>query len=524
MAARRNGMLPILRRGQDHGDRVAVIDAGGASTYRDLVQASERVAHHLQQTGDALDGARIGILVSPGFPFIAAMWGIWRVGGIAVPLALSHPEAELAYVVEDCGINLTITADELAPRLAALVETTALRLVAVEEAIDQALEEAEAGSPEAGSPEAGSTPAPVDGSSGERGALILYTSGTTGRPKGVVLSHDNLRAQIENLVSAWQWSAEDHILEVLPLHHVHGLINIIGCALWSGATCEILPRFDAERIWQIIRSGRLTLFMAVPTIYVRLIQAWEAAEPELRAELSRAAASLRLMVSGSAALPVPVLDRWREITGHTLLERYGMTEIGMALSNPYDGTRVPGAVGSPLPSVDVRLIDDASVVQGDGRPGEIEVRGPTVFERYWQRPEATREAFRDGWFQTGDLAVRENGCYRILGRQSIDIIKCGGEKISALEIETVLLAHPRIDECAVVGVEDAEWGQRVAAALVLAGGGQLGLEALRDWAKQRLARFKVPSRLLCVDSLPRNAMGKVTKPAVVELFETRRQA
>jgi malonyl-CoA/methylmalonyl-CoA synthetase len=185
------------------------------------------------------------------------------------------------------------------------------------------------------------------------------------------------------------------------------------------------------------------------------------------------------------------------------------------------GERVPGAVGAPLPGVDVRLVDPDGRPVGEGAPGEIEVRGPGVFRRYWQRPEATRDAFRDGWFTTGDVAVAEGGVYRILGRQSIDIIKCGGEKISALEIEAVLLAHPRIDECAVVGIDDPEWGQRVAAALVLKGAGELDLETLRAWAKDRLARYKVPSRLLCVDSLPRNAMGKVTKPAVVELFGDR---
>ena len=353
----------------------------------------------------------------------------------------------------------------------------------------------------------------------DQGAMILYTSGTTGRPKGVVLSHGNIQAQVETLVAAWRWNSDDRILETLPLHHVHGLINIIACALWSGAVCEILPRFDAERVWERILSRQLSLFMAVPTIYVRLIRCWEEADAARREALSRAAGDLRLMVSGSAALPVPVLDRWRQITGQVLLERYGMTEIGMALSNPYDGSRLPGAVGSPLPGVDVRLVDEAGRPVPVGQPGEIEVRGRTVFRHYWRRPDATREAFRDGWFQTGDMAVAdEAGVYRILGRQSVDIIKCGGEKISALEIETVLLAHPDVDECAVVGLDDAEWGQRVAAALVLADGRSLDLETLRAWARERLAIFKVPSRILCLERLPRNAMGKVTKPAVVEVL------
>ncbi len=513
--SRHQDRLLILRRGQDHGKRTAVIDVGGNRySYRDLVDAAECVATRLLRDAPNaradLDGERIGILLPPSFPFIAALWGIWRAGGIAVPLALSHPPNELAYVLDDCAIRCAITDRELETRLQPLAETRQLALLQIQPIL------AERGS----SPDHGPLPNPSKDL--DRGALILYTSGTTGRPKGVVLSHHNLQAQIENLVEAWQWHRDDHILEILPLHHVHGLINIIGCALWSGAVCEILPRFDAERIWQIILSGRLTLFMAVPTIYVRLIRAWEEASPTDRAERSRAASALRLTVSGSAALPVPVLDRWREITGQTLLERYGMTEIGMALSNPYDGERVAGEVGTPLPGVEVQLVSPSGDPIHDTSPGEIEVRGPTVFQAYWQRPEATREAFRDGWFRTGDIAVRQDGRYRILGRQSIDIIKCGGEKISALEIEAVLLAHPLIEECAVVGLEDPEWGQRVAAALVMAGDEPLTLEALREWAKQRLAIFKVPSRVQCLARLPRNAMGKVTKPAVVEIFADRK--
>jgi malonyl-CoA/methylmalonyl-CoA synthetase len=258
--------------------------------------------------------------------------------------------------------------------------------------------------------------------------------------------------------------------------------------------------------------------MAVPTIYVKLIAAWEAASQERRAALSNAAEKLRLMVSGSAALPVSTLERWREITGHTLLERYGMTEIGMALSNPYRGQRVPGSVGRPLPGVEVRLTGEDGKDVPPGTPGEIEVRGPNVFLEYWRKPDATREAFRDGWFRTGDTAVVENGVYRILGRTNIDILKTGGHKVSALEIEEILREHDAIAECAVVGMPDPEWGERVAAAVVLSTGNSLELEELRTWCKQRLAVHKVPSRLLILETLPRNAMGKVTKPAIVELF------
>jgi malonyl-CoA/methylmalonyl-CoA synthetase len=279
-------------------------------------------------------------------------------------------------------------------------------------------------------------------------------------------------------------------------------------------------RFDANAVWECIARGQLTLFMAVPTIYAKLISAWEAAPPERRVQLSEACRRMRLMVSGSAALPVSTLSRWKEISGHTLLERYGMTEIGMALSNPLDGPRVAGSVGVPLPGVEVRLVDERGANVDAGSPGEIEVRGPGVFKEYWGRPQETREAFRDGWFRTGDVAVMEDGRYRILGRMSIDIIKTGGHKVSALEIEEQLREHPAIAECAVVGIPDPEWGERVAAAVVLRHGAKLDFDGLRSWSKERLAPYKVPSRLRVVEALPRNAMGKVTKPAVAELFKT----
>ena len=224
------------------------------------------------------------------------------------------------------------------------------------------------------------------------------------------------------------------------------------------------------------------------------------------------------MVSGSAALPVQTLKQWREISGHTLLERYGMTELGMALSNPHAGERRPGFVGTPLPGVEVRLVDEVGAPVTNGTAGEIEVRGANIFLEYWQRPEATAEAFRDGWFRTGDTAIVEGGSYRILGRSSLDIIKTGGFKVSALEIEEELRTHPAIAECAVVGIEDPDWGERICVAVELIRGETLALPELSAWAKQRLAPYKVPRSLVSVDALPRNAMGKVMKPEVAKLF------
>ncbi|HLG06714.1 MAG TPA: acyl-CoA synthetase, partial [Gemmatimonadales bacterium] len=361
-------------------------------------------------------------------------------------------------------------------------------------------------------------PGPLPNVDLTRRAMLVYTSGTTLKPKGVVATHANIEAQITSLIEVWGWTADDRILQVLPLHHVHGIVNVLCCALWAGATCEMMPRFEAQRCWERIAAGQLTLFMAVPTIYRKLITAWEEAAPAERAAMTAGCRRMRLMVSGSAALPVAVLERWREISGHVLLERYGMTELGMALSNPLVGERRPGFVGTPLPDVEVRLADDEGRPVEPGLPGQIEVRGATVFREYWGRPDDTRAAFRDGWFQTGDMAVFENGSYRILGRSSVDIIKTGGFKVSALEIEEELRTHPAVADCAVVGIPDAEWGERIGAAVELKPGRRLDLEELQGWARDRLAPYKIPRMLRCVEALPRNAMGKIIKPEVARLF------
>jgi len=354
-----------------------------------------------------------------------------------------------------------------------------------------------------------------------RRAMMLYTSGTTGRPKGVVTTHANIEAQVASLVDAWGWTADDRALLVLPLHHVHGIINVLCSALAAGAVCELLPKFDTATTWSRLASGDITVFTAVPTVYYRLVQQWDA-EPGLQASRSAGVRRLRLMMSGSAALPIPTLERWHAISGHVLLERYGMTEIGMALSNPLHGARRPGHVGRPLPGVELRLVDAAGDAVEPGTVGEIEVRGPGVFLEYWGRPDATAEAFRDGWFRTGDTAVVEEGSYRLLGRTSVDILKTGGFKVSALEIEDVLRRHPAVADCAVVGVDDPEWGQRVCAAVEARQGADLDLRALESALSEQLAPYKRPREFRVVAALPRNAMGKVIKPHVVAMFEDSR--
>jgi malonyl-CoA/methylmalonyl-CoA synthetase len=491
--------LPIVSRARGSGARPAIVASDGSFTYDDLVGASGRVASRLLGLRADLSEARVAYLAAPSFTWVATQWGIWRAGGVAVPLAESHPPAELEYVISDSQATLIVADAAHADRVRPIAERLGIPSVRTADAMV-------------------ADPRPLPEVEERRRAQTFYTSGTTAKPKAAVLTHANLAAQVASLAEAWEWSADDAILGVLPLHHVHGVVNVLTCALWVGARCELLPRFDADAVWARLLEGGLTLFMAVPAVYARLIAAWQAATPGRRLEMSAACGRLRLMVSGSAALPVSVLETWQTVSGHTLLERYGMTEIGMALSNPLHGRRVPGHVGLPLPGVEVQLVDDEGRRVPRGTPGEIEVRGPTVFLEYLNRPEATREAFRDGWFRTGDVAVLEDGGYRILGRKSVDIIKTGGYKVSALEIEEVLREHPDIRECAVVGVQDPEWGERVCAAVVVRPGAWLDAESLRAWARERLAPYKIPTRVLALAELPRNAMGKVTKTELVRRF------
>ncbi len=498
--------LPLIDRATgspedlDRAGRTALLGDRGEWTYRELLDGSARAAAALLDGAADLAEARVAFLVPPSLAHVAVQWGTWRAGGIAVPLCLSHPAPELDYVVGDSDAEVLVAAPELAERLRPIADSRGLRLAIADDLL------------------AAAPPAALPKVDPGRRAMIVYTSGTTGRPKGAVTTHANLRVQVESLVEAWGWRPDDRILLVLPLHHVHGIVNVLTCALWSGAACELAPRFEADDTWQRIATGRLTLFMAVPTIYAKLVAAWERADPSRRRELSAACRRMRLMVSGSAALPASLLERWREVSGHTLLERYGMTEIGMALSNPLAGPRVPGHVGRPLPGIEVRRVGEAGGPVADTEPGEIEVRGPGVFKEYWRRPRETAAAFRDGWFRTGDIAVVEEGSYRILGRSSVDIIKTGGYKVSALEIEEALSAHPAVTGCAVVGLPDPEWGERVAAVVELAPGTELDLDELRDWARERLAAYKLPSRLAVVDALPRNPLGKVLKPELPALF------
>jgi malonyl-CoA/methylmalonyl-CoA synthetase len=491
--------LPFISRARSFASRIAFRNANVSYTYQQLLDYSARIATRLLDEKDDLNQSRVALLVDPGFEYTSSQWAIWRAGGIKVPICLSATEPEWEYALTDSQTSIVIASGHNAAQIAPLCQRLGAKMINVRDDVTtlyNALPTIDVNRP----------------------AMILYTSGTTSKPKGVVTMHANIQAQIESLVEAWEWNELDRIPMFLPLHHIHGIINITGCALWSGAVVEPFPRFDMSAILDRVRADAYTLFMAVPTIYVKLIQAIEAANELDRAAIVAGFKKMRMMVSGSAALPASVHEHWTALTGQELLERYGMTEIGMAISNPYRGERRPGAVGVPLPGVEVRLkAENGPVITTEGEPGEIQVRGPGVFQAYWNRDEATAESFESGWFRSGDMAVLERGYYRIMGRLSVDIIKSGGYKLSALEIESTLSEHPLISECAVIGLPDDIWGEAVTAVVVLKSG-TLELADLREWCKGRLSAYKIPLRLKVVSELPRNAMGKVTKPAIKTLF------
>jgi malonyl-CoA/methylmalonyl-CoA synthetase len=327
-------------------------------------------------------------------------------------------------------------------------------------------------------------------------------------------------ATCASLHEAWGWRRDDRLLHVLPLHHTHGVIVALLGALWSGGHVRLMS-FEAQAVWEALAES--TVFMGVPTIYVRLVEALRAAPPDRAARWRTAAARLRLATSGSAALPATLLEEFRAATGQTILERYGMTEIGMALSNTLAGPRVPGAVGTPLPGVQVDIVADDGRPCAAGEAGELRVRSPQLFSGYHGDDESTARSYdAEGRFCTGDTGVRgAGGVVRLLGRTSTDVLKSGGYKLSALEIEEVLAAHPEVGEVAVVGTPDQVWGDRVTACVVARPGSTPSLEDLQAFARDRLAPYKLPRALVLLPELPRNALGKVQKSRLKDLLGMR---
>ena len=492
-------MHAITEAALNQSDKIAIIASGKSFSYKTLLQASQQFATHLLDGNNDLDGARVAFMVDPGFDYVKVQWGIWQAGAVAVPLCITHPLPSLQYVLEDTGATILVISPQYHDLLAAHALEHSIQLIVV----DRLPETAVVVLPQLDS---------------HRNAMILYTSGTTNKPKGVVTTHANIAAQINSITSAWQYAPTDHALCVLPLHHVHGIINVVSATLSSGGTVEFVASFSVEDIFSRFLKGNINVFMAVPTIYFKLIAGFELLDVEAKQQLKNAMKKFRLMVCGSAALPVSVMQQWEQVSGHVLLERYGMTEIGMGISNPYIGFRKPGAIGTPLPGVSVRLVDENMQPVINGEAGEIQIKGKNVFKEYWNKPDATAKEFTSGgWFKTGDVAVVEEGYYRILGRSSVDIIKSGGYKLSALEIEEVLRSHDLVDDCAVVGIADEEWGELVVAAVVAKAG--LDEHQLNQWMRAQMPAYKTPRKYLMVKELPRNAMGKVVKNEVKTMFQ-----
>ena len=467
---------------------------GGSIQLSQLLREAELLARDLTSRG--LAGERVLIMLDPGIEWARAFLATLLAGAVAVPLPLSAPAVELAYLASDSRPRASFASDSYRERLPRGLEVLAT-------------------TPRGGDSAVCTLPAATCP------ALILYTSGTTGRPKGALITHQNLFSQTSALCEAWGLSRSDVLLHALPLHHLHGVVVAFLSALTAGASIRMLAKFDADVVLRELDAA--TVFMAVPTMIQRILDRADALASDEQARCSAAAGALRLVTSGSAALPLRLSERWRKLAGAIPLERYGMTEIGIALSNSLDVRgRKPGFVGSPLATVEIRIVGDDGV-DGDG-PGELLVGGPSVFAGYFDRPDATRESFRDGWFITGDVAIRDAaGNVRLLGRKSADILKTGGEKVSALEIEEVLREYEPFAEVAVVGVPDAEWGDRVVACVVARAGAEAAAATapMRAWAKQQLAPYKVPREVLLLPELPKNAMGKVQKGVLVAMLGKR---
>ena len=490
-------MLSIFKNSEKYSSRIALKDDNGSYTYNDLNTASHNVASALLAGESDLKEKRIGFLIPPSFEYISTLWGIWKAGGVGIPLSLSATESELLHYLEDSKVSILISDKDGSNKLKKLSLDLQIPLVTS----DNLLGKEDVELPKIGE---------------ERRAMILYTSGTTNKPKGVVSTHGNIGAQISSLIKAWEWNENDHIPLFLPLHHIHGIINSLSCPLFIGAKIDILGAFEVEKVVKALCENDYTVFTAVPTIYFSLINKLEGMDEKELGLTKEKFKAMRLMMSGSAALAPEIHKKWSNLTEQSLLERYGMTEIGMALSNPLNGEKRPGSVGQALPKVEICLMEENKVITEENIPGEIMIKGPQVFLEYWNQERTTKNSFFEGWFKTGDVAELVDGYYKILGRDSVDIIKSGGYKISALEIEDVLLRHPVIKECAVVGIVHQKWGEVVAVALCSSE--DLTLEEIQTWSLDFLSDYKIPRKLKILEKLPKNAMGKIVKSEIKNIF------
>ena len=461
---------PALIDGTPGGERRTVSN-------EELDERSAVAARRLRAAGIA-HGDRVLIAGTTSVDYVVAYLGILRAGATALAVNSAYTEREVRAIASDARPAAVISDQAMIRDASAAVAPTRF-----------ATHPSLVGLP---GPDDGAT---IDTAGPHDGALLVYTSGTTGTPKGVPLTHANLLASAEAVRLAWRWQPDDRLVLALPLYHLHGLAVGLHGTLVTGASALLQDRFDPDAVVDAM-SGGATMFFGVPTMWTRL-----AGNPRVE-ELS----TMRLGVSGSAPLPADLHRRIAELVGRPPLERYGMSETAMLTSNPFDGERRAGSVGFPLPGVDLRLAPGA----GDG-PGEIEVRGPNVFAGYLDRPEATAEAFDDGWFRTGDLGdVDADGYLHIVGR-SKELIISGGFNVFPREVEDVLRNCPGVVDACVVGVPDHEWGERVTAFVV----GGASDDELRAWTTEHLVAYKRPRRWERIDDVPRNSMGKVQRDVLV---------
>ncbi|MCX4677429.1 acyl-CoA synthetase [Streptomyces sp. NBC_01433] len=477
-------LLPALQDASGpHAAREAVRFDEDSLSYAQLTAAADALAARITGAG------RIAVWATPTARTAVAVVAALRAGVPAVPLNPRTGERELAHIIADSAPSMVLAsaADVLPPALAAL------------ERVDVSTDAGPAGS-------AFPEPSP------ESPALIVYTSGTTGPPKGAILPRRAIAASLDALEDAWQWTADDVLVHALPLFHVHGLILGVLGPLRRGGSVRHLGRFSTEGVTRELSAGGTMLF-GVPTMYHRLAEAL--ADPSSSGGLARALANARLLVSGSAALPVHDHERIAAATGRRVIERYGMTETLMNTGVRADGEPRPGTVGPPLPGVELRLVEeDGTVLDDPAAIGEIQVRGPNLFSGYLNRPDATASAHtEDGWFRTGDVATLDpDGYVRIVGRKGSDLIKSGGYKIGAGEIENALLEHPGVREAAVTGEPDADLGERIVAWVVPSDPGSPPSEQeLADHVAAQLAPHKRPRTVRYLDALPRNDLGKIMK-------------
>jgi malonyl-CoA/methylmalonyl-CoA synthetase len=484
-------------------DRIAIESPDGATlTYGELFARAGRAARALVELG-VEPGDRVAAQIDKSPDAIVLALACFRAGAALLPLNTAYTLAELEYFLGDSAPALTLCRPANLQAVRGLGERLKLRAVeSLGARGDGTFAERIAATR--------SEWAAVARASDDL-AAILYTSGTTGRSKGAMLTHENLSSNAEALVSLWRFTSQDVLIHALPVFHTHGLFVATNVALLSGATMIFQPKFDADAV--MAAMPRATALMGVPTFYTRLLD-----HPGLTRE---ATARMRLFVSGSAPLLAETHDRWRDITGHAILERYGMTETNMITSNPYEGDRRAGTVGFPLPGVSLRVADpDTGSPLADGAVGVIELKGPNVFKGYWRMPEKTASEFRpDGFFITGDLGlIDERGYVNIVGRAK-DLIISGGFNVYPKEIEGEIDAIPGVVESAVIGVAHRDFGEGVTAIVVPAKGAALDEAVVLKAIEGRLAKYKAPKRVIFVDELPRNAMGKVQKAALRETYK-----